>query len=92
MTAEKTEWETKRTQITQILETINNDTGTPRNIRRTAKQASDMLYDEKLKPAVRAANSIELLEEIVNDPNMPMHSRTLLWSAISQLETIRAVK
>ncbi|MDW8084244.1 MAG: UPF0147 family protein [Candidatus Caldarchaeum sp.] len=84
------DWETKRQQVVQILETIVNDTETPRNIRRIAKQASTELFNEKFKPAVRAANSIELIEEIINDPNMPSFTRTQLWMAISILETIRS--
>ncbi|MEM0440131.1 MAG: UPF0147 family protein [Candidatus Caldarchaeum sp.] len=84
------DWEAKRQQVVQILETIVNDTETPRNIRRIAKQASTELFNEKLKPAVRAANSIEMIEEIINDPNMPSFTRTQLWLAISILETIRS--
>ncbi|BAJ49992.1 MAG: UPF0147 family protein [Candidatus Caldarchaeum sp.] len=84
------DWESKRQQVVQILETIINDADTPRNIRRIAKQASTELFNEKLRPAVRAANSIELIEEIINDPNMPSFTRTQLWMAISILETIRS--
>ncbi len=84
------DWEAKRQQVVQILETIINDTETPRNIRRVAKQASDELFNERYNPAVRAANSIEMIEEIINDPNMPSFTRTQLWMAISILETIRS--
>jgi uncharacterized protein (UPF0147 family) len=84
------DWQVKRQQVVQILETIINDTETPRNIRRIAKQAFDELFNEKYAPAVRAANSIELIEEIINDPNMPSFTRTQLWMAISILETIRS--
>lgn len=84
-------WEARRENVVQILETIANDTGTPRNIRRVAKAASDALFDEKYPPAVRAANAIEMIEEILNDPNMPVFTRTQFWMAISILETIRSM-
>jgi len=84
------EWETKRQNVVQILESIANDTSTPRNIRKVAKQASDELFSEKYNPAVRAANSIEMVEEIISDPNMPSFTRTQLWMVISILETIRS--
>lgn len=90
MAQPSSDWEAKRQQVVQILETIVNDTETPRNIRRIAKQASTELFNEKIKPAVRAANSIEMIEEIINDPNMPSFTRTQLWMAISILETIRS--
>ena len=76
-------------QAKQILNMIADDNTTPRNIRRTAKNAADMLDDESLSIAARAANSIAVLEEISQDPNMPMYSRTRIWNAISVLEGIR---
>ncbi|MCD6235396.1 MAG: UPF0147 family protein, partial [Thaumarchaeota archaeon] len=33
---------------------------------------------------------IEMIEEIMNDPNLPVFTRTQLWMAISILETIRS--
>ncbi len=83
-------WEERRQNVVQILESIANDVSTPRNIRRVAKSAADALFDERYKPAVRAANAIEMIEEIMNDPNLPVFTRTQLWMAISILETIRS--
>jgi len=77
------EYMKKLSQAKQILNMIADDNTTPRNIRRTAKTASDMLEDEKLSIAARAANAISILEEISQDPNMPMYSRTRIWNAIS---------
>ncbi|MEM4211727.1 MAG: UPF0147 family protein [Nitrososphaerota archaeon] len=83
-------WEQKRQQIVQILETISNDTSTPRNVRRVAKSAADELFNEKYSPPVRAANAIEMIEEIISDTNIPTFTRTQLWLAISLLETIKS--
>jgi uncharacterized protein (UPF0147 family) len=83
------EYQRKLGQAKQILNMIADDNTTPRNIRRTAKNAADMLDDQKLSIAARAANSISVLEEISQDPNMPMYSRTRIWNAISVLEGIR---
>jgi len=79
----------KLNQAMAILNRVAEDNTTPRNIRRTAKQASDILVDESLSLAVRAANAIDLLENISQDPNMPMYTRTRLWNVISVLEGIR---
>jgi len=38
---------------------------------------------------VRAANAVGILEEISQDPNMPTHTRILVWNIVSILETIR---
>ncbi|MCJ7731822.1 UPF0147 family protein [Candidatus Bathyarchaeota archaeon] len=83
------EYQKKLSQAKQILNMIADDNTTPRNIRRTAKNAADMLDDPNLTIAARAANSISVLEDISQDPNMPMYSRTRIWNAISVLEGIR---
>jgi uncharacterized protein (UPF0147 family) len=85
----KDEYSRKLEQAMSVLNMIADDNTTPRNIRRTAKQAVDMLLDEKLSVAARAANAIAILEDISQDPNMPMYSRTRIWNAISVLEGIR---
>jgi hypothetical protein len=85
----KEEYKKKLDQATSILTMISDDNTTPRNIRRTAKQAADMLLEESLSVAARAANAIAILEDISQDPNMPMYSRTRIWNAISVLEGIR---
>jgi len=85
----KEEYKKKLDQATVVLNMIADDNTTPRNIRRTAKQAADMLLDETISVAARAANAIAILEDISQDPNMPMYSRTRIWNAISVLEGIR---
>ncbi len=85
----KDEYKKKLDQAMSILNMIADDNTTPRNIRRTAKQAADMLLDESISVAARAANAIAILEDISQDPNMPMYSRTRIWNAISVLEGIR---
>ncbi len=87
--SKKEQYVQKLKQAMSILNMVADDNTTPRNIRRTAKQASDMLLDEGISMAARAANAIALLEDISQDPNMPMYSRTRIWNAISLLEGIR---
>jgi len=83
------EYTQKLNQAMAVLNRVAEDNTTPRNIRRTAKQASDMLVNESLSIAARAANAIDLLDEISQDPNMPMYTRTRIWNVISFLEGIR---
>jgi uncharacterized protein (UPF0147 family) len=81
--------EAKIRYVMTILAGIINDAGIPRNIRRAAAQALTYLRDTKLSPGVRAANAISALEEVSQDPNMPVHARTRIWNAITILETVR---
>jgi len=38
---------------------------------------------------VRASNAISILDDILQDPNMPPYTRVKLWNVISLLEAIK---
>ena len=65
------------------------DPTVPRNIRRAASEARELLLRGKEDPTVKAAFAVSILDEISNDPNIPMHARTTIWNALSILETVR---
>jgi len=76
-------------QIVQVLkEQVVQDTIVPRNIRRAAEQAIERLMDRSVDATVRAADAIAILEEISEDPNMPLHTRTIIWEVLGALEQI----
>lgn len=81
--------EAKIKQAFMILSRVMNDPSIPRNIRRAAMYAIRALSEKNLSPGVRAANAVGILDEVSQDPNMPLHARTLLWNAISILETVK---
>lgn len=58
----------KITQATQILKSIAEDTSVPRNIRRAANEAMEVILKGEGTPAVRAANAISILDEVSQDP------------------------
>ena len=72
------EMDEKTNQAIQVLNMINEDTSVPRNIRRAASEAIEALRDPKIESkAVRASNAISILDEISQDPNCPLHARTM---------------
>ncbi|MDF0592843.1 UPF0147 family protein [Methanotrichaceae archaeon M04Ac] len=75
-------------QCVEVLERIMSDDTVPRNIRRSAESVKSTLLNEEDSEAVRAASAISILDEISNDPNIPLHTRTLIWNVASQLETV----
>jgi len=79
----------KLRQVAEIMARVAEDTSVPRNIRRAASEAREALIKKDDDPVVRAASAIMILDEISNDPNMPVHTRTTIWNALSVLETIR---
>jgi len=79
----------KLRQVADIMARVAEDTSVPRNIRRAASEAREILFDEKKDVGVRAASAVTILDEISNDPNMPIHTRTTIWNTLSILETVR---
>ncbi|MGC9182305.1 UPF0147 family protein [Thermogladius sp. KZ2Tp1] len=71
-----------------LLLSIINDTAVPRNIRRAATEALNYLRSENLTPGVKAANAVSVLDQVSQDPNMPLSARTKIWQVIAILETI----
>jgi uncharacterized protein (UPF0147 family) len=71
-----------------MLQHIMEDSTIPRNIRRVADETRQLLTNDSKEMGLRAAEAISKIDEISNDPNMPVHARTRIWELVSQLETI----
>lgn len=76
-------------QICESLEeSVVQDLSVPRNIRKAASGAIEHLKNQEWSKKVRAHSAVEILDEISNDPNMPMHTRTIIWQVLTELEQI----
>ena len=83
----------------QNLESLNNavstlnqiatNFSTPRNIRKNIADLIEGLKSNEYSVSVRAVNTISLLDDVTQDPNLPSYVRTSLWQAVSTLESIR---
>ena len=83
------EYEERIKEAMNVLGLISEDTTTPRNIRRAAKQSIETLQLKENTPAVRASSAISVLDDILQDPNMPPYTRVKLWNVMSLLEAIK---
>lgn len=83
------EYEERIKQATAVLGAVSEDNTTPRNIRRAAKDSIGALQTTEYTPAVKASNAISILDEILQDPNMPPYTRVKLWNVMSLLEAIK---
>jgi hypothetical protein len=83
------EYEERIKQAITVLGLVSEDNTTPRNIRRAAKDSIGALQTSEYTPAVKASNAISLLDEILQDPNMPPYTRVKLWNVMSLLEAIK---
>ncbi len=83
--------EEKITQALYYLDRIIHDMGIPRNIRRVASEAARVLRNTQMSPGLRASTAVGLLDEALNDPNMPAFSRVLILQIIAILEQVKDV-
>ena len=81
--------EVRLRQVITVLESLAEDTSVPKNIRKGANNARETLLKNSEPLDVRSASAVFILDELANDPNIPLHGRTQIWSIISQLETIK---
>ena len=40
-------------------------------------------------PTIKASTVISILDDISNDPNIPIHARILVWNILSELEAVK---
>jgi len=71
------------------LNQIATNPSTPKNIRKNIADLVEGLKSDGYSVSVRAANTISLLDDVTQDPNLPSYVRTSLWQAVSTLESIR---
>jgi len=75
-------------EIIVLLDLIINDRTVPKNIRKAAEDSKVILSGNDAAE-VKISSAIGILDEITNDPNMPMYTRTQIWNAVSMLEQKR---
>ena len=76
-------------EAVDTLNLIISTNSTPKTIKKSITDLVEDLMKEEYSLSVRAANTISLLDDVTQDPNMPSYVRTQLWQAVSKLESIR---
>ena len=82
----------KNVRLQRIVETLvqlSDDNSVPRNVRRGAQSAKEELTKARSPLDVRIASAVYVLDDLANDPNIPTHGRTAIWSIISNLESFQ---
>jgi uncharacterized protein len=75
-------------RIVESLTQLADDSSVPRNVRRGAQSAKDELSKPRVALDMRIASAVYVLDDLANDPNLPTHGRTAIWSIISGLESL----
>lgn len=69
-----------------VLSLIASDTAVPKNVRTDAQSIAAKLMNESQPLQVRLNSTMQLLDDMNNDPNLPLHTRTQIWQVVSLLE------
>jgi len=76
--------------IIKLLDVIIEDRTVPRNIRSAVEEAKKELTEKSENSwDIRLSSAISRLDDIINDPNMPMYTRTQIWNVVSMLEAVK---
>ena len=73
--------------ISRLLDEINEDRSVPKNIRNSIIEAKGHL-NSNADMAIRVNSAVSILDEISNDPNIPIYTRTQIWNIVSMLEIL----
>ena len=87
--ADETQNKQAMKEAVETLNLIISTNSTPKTIKKSITDLVEDLMKEEYSLSVRAANTISLLDDVTQDPNMPSYVRTQLWQAVSKLESIR---
>ena len=79
-------------RIKQIVNELEGrlavDNGVPRNIRKGASEAVAHLQDASKPMDLRVSSALSVLEDLCNDPNLPMESWSVIMQILSELEVV----
>jgi len=70
-----------------MLEQVSEDSSVPRNIQEECQECIEILKDGEEELSVRINSCTSKLDNVANDANIPMYTRTQVWNIVSMLES-----
>lgn len=80
--------EDEKKEIISLLADLSEDPSMPRNIKKCAVEIKNKLLSRNEALDVKIAGAIFILEDLLNDPNIPAHGRTAVYTIIGKLEKL----
>lgn len=76
-------------ELLEFLDSVSKDFSIPRNVRNVSQEVKEYLTDPNEPDLhVKRNQAISRLEEVVDDPNVPIHGRTVLWDILGRIESL----
>lgn len=80
--------EEKTKEVIFTLSQIERDATIPKNVRDKIRSSMLALQANDKSIEVKINCSLQELEEVADDPNVPTYTRTQIWHVVSLLESI----
>lgn len=79
--------EEKLKPVVEMLQQVAEDPSVPNNIQGDCEECIEILKEEE-ELSVRINSCTSTLDEVANDANIPMYTRTQIWNIVSMLESV----
>jgi uncharacterized protein (UPF0147 family) len=76
-------------QVETILQDIMGDDTVPRNIREKISRAIKLIEQGSEDYDFLRDSLTEVLDSVVQDPNLPLYTRTQIWNTVLLLESVQ---
>lgn len=73
--------------IVAMLSQMEEDFSVPKNLRSKIKTTISLLNDCDIGLDIKCDRSLQELDDIANDPSIPVYVRTQIWNILSILES-----
>ena len=77
-------------EIIDLIQELQDDSTVPRNVKNKLQDMQTELSDESGDLSLKVNKILSDVEEIANDINLPMFTRTQIWNLTSLLEGLNA--
>ena len=74
--------------VIESLTQIYQDNSVPKNVRIKIECAITALQNQELNVKVKIDKSLQELDNLDEDPNIPVYTRTQIWNVVSLLESL----
>ncbi len=75
-------------EVVGLMDVMIEDSSVPKNIRKVVGDARIHLLSNE-EANTRISSAVQALVGVSEDINMPMHTRTQIWTILSALESIQ---
>ncbi|MDK2849569.1 MAG: uncharacterized protein PWP03_49 [Candidatus Woesearchaeota archaeon] len=75
-------------EVISLIKELSEDFSVPRNVKKNLMVIEEILRDESKELSLRVDKAVSILDEVSEDPNIQMFTRTQIWSLVSMLSKL----